>query len=52
MNLITSEAGFEIDITEGNRFDLDKIFVDIQTQAFIEPQLKFQIISLFLTLEL
>ena len=48
MNLITSEAGFEIDITEGNGFDLDKIFVDIQTQAFIEPSIEisdYQFIS-------
>ena len=48
MNLITAEAGFEIDITEGNGFDLDKIFVDIQTQAFIEPSIEisdYQFIS-------
>ena len=48
MNLITSEAGFEIDISEENGFDLDKIPVDIQTQAFIEPSIEisdYQFIS-------
>ena len=39
MDLLTTIAKFQIDITEANGFDLDRISFEVATQEFIEPNI-------------